>query len=135
MVAVINNFGGFYSRELYFHELKKAGAKIHAPCVNKSTYLASVKCSDVYMGLIHLEGLEKNLADQLIASREIDGEYKSLLDFIERLQPDMAQLNILIRIGAFRFTGSNKKELLWQAIIPIGAIKVCITSSGPASSR
>ena len=25
MVAVINNFGGFYATELYFHELKRAG--------------------------------------------------------------------------------------------------------------
>jgi DNA polymerase-3 subunit alpha len=115
MVAVINNFGGFYNRELYFHELKKTGAKIHAPCVNRSMYLTSVKGNDVYMGLIHLEGLEKNLADQIIVNRIVDGDYKSLLDFIERLEPAVAQLNILIRIGAFRFTGRNKKELLWEA--------------------
>jgi DNA polymerase-3 subunit alpha len=115
MVAVINNFGGFYNRELYFHELKKTGAKIHAPCVNRSMYLTSVKEKDVYMGLIHLEGLEKNLADELISSRLIDGEFNSLLDFIERLEPPVAQLNILIRIGAFRFTGRNKKELMWEA--------------------
>jgi DNA polymerase-3 subunit alpha len=115
MVAVINNFGGFYNRELYFHELKKTGAKIHAPCVNRSMYLTSVKGNDVYMGLIHLEGLEKNLADQIIVNRIVDCDYKSLLDFIERLEPAVAQLNILIRIGAFRFTGRNKKELLWEA--------------------
>src|SRR5690606_16033151 len=27
----------------------------------------------------------------------------------------MEQLNILIRVGAFRFTRNNKKELLWEA--------------------
>ena len=59
VVAVINNFGGFYNRELYFHELKKTGATIHAPCVNNSAYLTSVRGTDVYIGLIHLEGLEK----------------------------------------------------------------------------
>ena len=31
MVAVINNFGGFYSRELYFHELKKTDVVIYLP--------------------------------------------------------------------------------------------------------
>ena len=36
MVAVINNEGGFYSRELYFHELKRTGARVHPPCVNNS---------------------------------------------------------------------------------------------------
>jgi DNA polymerase-3 subunit alpha len=67
------------------------------------------------MGLIHLEGLEKNFSDQLIANRICEGEYKSLHNFIERVQPAISQLNILIKIGAFRFTGKNKKELLWEA--------------------
>ncbi|MCK7557370.1 hypothetical protein MKQ70_21135 [Chitinophaga sedimenti] len=31
MVAVINNFGGFYNRELYFRELSKTGVTIHPP--------------------------------------------------------------------------------------------------------
>lgn len=115
MVAVINNFGGFYSRELYFNELKKTGAITHAPCVNRSAYLTSVKGTHVYMGLIHLDGLEQKFAEQIIATRIADGDYKSLHDFIERVQPAIAQLNILIRIGAFRFTGKNKKELLWEA--------------------
>ena len=115
MVAVINNFGGFYNRELYFHELKKTGAIIHAPCVNSSMYLTSVKEKEVFMGLIHIDGLEKNVAELLVTNRLADGEYRSLQDFIERTQPAVAQLNILIRIGAFRFTRKNKKELLWEA--------------------
>ncbi len=41
--------------------------------------------------------------------------YKHLQDFIERLAPGIEQLNILIRMGAFRFTGNTKKQLLWQA--------------------
>lgn len=115
MVAVINNFGGFYNRELYFNELKKTGAVIHAPSVNKSVYLTAVKGKEVYMGLIHIDGLEKNLAEEIIVSRITDGEYRSLHDFIERLKPAISQLNILIKIDAFRFTGRNKKELMWDA--------------------
>ncbi|MBL7700009.1 MAG: DNA polymerase III subunit alpha [Chitinophagaceae bacterium] len=115
MVAVINNFGGFYNRELYFHELKKTGARIHPPCVNKSKYLTSLDGIDVSMGLIHIEGLDKNFAEQIISNRIVDGEYRSLHDFIERLSPQIAQLNILIKIDAFRFTGRNKKELMWDA--------------------
>ncbi|HTE08264.1 MAG TPA: hypothetical protein VK628_05840, partial [Flavitalea sp.] len=69
----------------------------------------------VYIGLIHLQGLEEELARRLIADREQQGNFLHLQDFIERLQPAVAQLNILIRIGAFRFTGKTKKELLWEA--------------------
>ena len=115
MVAVINNFGGFYSRELYFHELKKTGAKIHLPCVNTSKYYTSIKGIDVSMGFIHIEGLRNEFANSIIEERNKNGPYLHLQDFIERLNPGIEQLNILIRIGALRFTDKNKKELLWQA--------------------
>ncbi|HVY75038.1 MAG TPA: DNA polymerase III subunit alpha [Puia sp.] len=115
MVAVINNFGGFYSRELYFHELKKTGAAIHPPCVNKSSRLTSVSGREVFMGFVHVQSLEERLVTDLIASREKNGAFADLNDFIERLSPEINQVNILIRIGAFRFTGKTKKELLWEA--------------------
>src|SRR5204863_3657920 len=38
-----------------------------------------------------------------------------LQDFIERLNPGLEQLNSLVSIGAFRFTGKSKKQLLWEA--------------------
>ena len=107
--------GGFYNRELYFHELRKTGAKIHAPCVNKSTHTTSVSGIDVYIGFIHLKELENELVNKIIDQRIADGAYLGLHNFIERLEPSIAQLNILIRIGAFRFTGRSKKELLWEA--------------------
>ena len=31
------------------------------------------------------------------------------------MKPALSDLNILIRIGAFRFPAKNKKELLWEA--------------------
>ena len=41
--------------------------------------------------------------------------FNQLADFMERMAPGIEQLNILIRIGAFRFTEKSKKELLWEA--------------------
>jgi DNA polymerase III alpha subunit len=45
MVAVANNFGGFYSTEFYLHEAKRAGAVVEAPCVNRSAELCSLRRS------------------------------------------------------------------------------------------
>ncbi|MGZ5133882.1 MAG: DNA polymerase III subunit alpha, partial [Flavitalea sp.] len=115
MVGVINNFGGFYPTSLYFFELMKAGAKIHLPCVNQSDYLTNIRDADVYTGLIHIKDLEKKLAESIIAERDRNGAYAHLQDFIERTSITLEQLNILISIGAFRFTGKNKKHLLWEA--------------------
>jgi len=112
---VINNFGGFYSRELYFHELKRTGALIEAPCMNRSEYLTRVSGATVIMGFIHVQGLEEQALVYILENRKQLGDFADLADFIERNSPGIEQLNILIRIGAFRFSGRTKKELLWEA--------------------
>jgi len=115
MVSVINNFGGFYSRELYFHELKRTGAHIQAPCLNRSEYLTMVSGTLVFMGFIHVQGLEEQILTGILENRKKNGVFLDLADFIERISPGIEQLNILIRIGALRFSGKTKKELLWEA--------------------
>lgn len=113
MVAVINNFGGFYSRELYFQQLRMEGAHLEAPCINNSEYLTTIKKGIVFVGFIHIQSLEEKVAMSLIEEREANGPFLHLQDFIERTKIQLEQLNILIKIGALRFTGSTKKELLW----------------------
>ena len=115
MVSVINNFGGFYSRELYFHELKRTGASLQPPCLNRSEYLTLVTGTSVFMGFIHVQGLEEQFMGTVLENRKRMGSFLNLADFIERIFPVIEQLNILIRIGAFRFSGKTKKELLWEA--------------------
>ena len=115
MVAVINNFGGFYSRELYFMELLKTGATINPPCVNNSDAYTNIKGGEVYVGFIHIKRLQSKLVDFIIEERNTNGAYLNLQDFIERTAIGLEQLNILISIGALRFTGKTKKQLLWEA--------------------
>lgn len=117
MVAVINNFGGFYSTQLYFMELLKAGAVLHPPCVNRSDKLTSIRGDEVYTGFIHIKDLQEKWLQALLTEREKNGPYTSVQDFIERLSPPAAQLELLVSIGAFRFTGKSKKKLLWEAKI------------------
>ena len=115
MVAVINNFGGFYSRELYFLELLKCGGKIMPPCINHSDEYTNIKGNDVYCGFIHIKGLQDKLIETMLEDRKMRGPYLSLQDFIERTSVGAEQLDTLVSIGAFRFTGKTKKQLLWEA--------------------
>ena len=115
MVAVINNFGGFYSRELYFLELLKTGGEIKAPCVNNSDQYTNIRGNEVYVGFIHIKKLQSKLVEIIIEERNINGPYLHLQDFIERTNIGLEQLNTLISIGALRFTGKSKKRLLWEA--------------------
>ncbi|MBV6442599.1 MAG: DNA polymerase III subunit alpha [Haliscomenobacteraceae bacterium CHB4] len=114
MVAVINNFGGFYSTEFYVHEARMAGAAIHAPCVNRSRNLTRIEGADIFLGLIHVRGLESQVILDIERQRMEFGAFKSLEDFVRRVHIAPTQLDILIRIGAFRFTGLKKSELLWE---------------------
>jgi DNA polymerase-3 subunit alpha len=115
MVAVINNFGGFYSTRVYVNEARKAGGNILLPCVNNSTFCTSVKGTDVYLGFIHIKSLDIHLAERIESERLKHGTYTDLNDFMERTGIGMESLRTLIRIDALRFTGINKRRLLWEA--------------------
>lgn len=114
-VAVINNFGGFYPTWVYFNELKRQGGVIHLPCVNMSEYLTTLCGKVAYIGFVHLQGLEAEFAQNIVNERLANGKYKNLPDFMERLRPKLEQMVILIRSGAFAFTGKSKPSLLWEA--------------------
>lgn len=115
MVAVINNFGGFYATWVYVNEARRWGANIHVPCVNRSQYYTSIKEKDIYLGLIHVRDLEQKLAEFILEERNRQGDYLSLEDFITRTGIGREQMVLLIRLGALRFTGKNKPQLLWEA--------------------
>ena len=115
MVGVINNFGGFYRTEFYFHEARMSGASIEAPCVNHSRYLTHINGTTIHMGFIHLKSLESKIAQHIEWERLERGTYTDLDNFIRRVPVGLEQLRILIRIDAFRFTGRDKRSLLWDA--------------------
>jgi error-prone DNA polymerase len=115
MVAVINNFGGFYRTWVYIHEAKRYGASIQLPCVNKSTYKTTIYGTDIYLGFIHILSLEDKVAAAIEENRLADGPFSGLADFVTRINPGLEQVILLIRTGAFRFTGKKKGELLWEA--------------------
>ncbi len=122
MVAVINNFGGFYRTEYYFHEARMQGGTLHPPCVNHSLYLTTLYDTDIYVGFIHVQQLERQLAQNIVRERLQNGPYQNLEDFTNRIDISTTQLDILIRIGAFRFTEVGKYELMWQknGVLPDG---------------
>ncbi|NQX86304.1 MAG: DNA polymerase III subunit alpha [Flavobacteriaceae bacterium] len=124
MVATINNFGGFYRTEIYIHEARMHGANIQAPCINISSDLTIIKGRTIYLGFNLLHALERNTRTQLLEDRKAHGHFKSLDDFINRVPISIDQLSILIKINAFRFTGSYKRKLLWEAHLKISKVHI-----------
>lgn len=123
MVAVINNGGGFYALEFYIHEARQCGASIHLPDINKSQQLTCIYGKEIYLGFHLIKELENNTSEKIVMERKLNGNFSSLNDFMKRNSVSVEQLRILIRIGAFRFTGRTKKQLLWDIYSIIGSNK------------
>jgi DNA polymerase III alpha subunit len=123
MVAVMNNGGGFFALEFYVHEARMCGATIHLPDINKSKHLNCIYGKDIYLGFSLLKEAETTTSEKVLSERARNGNFLSLDDFMKRVSIAVEQLRILIRIGAFRFTGRTKKQLLWDIHSIIGANK------------
>jgi error-prone DNA polymerase len=114
MVAVMNNFGGFYQTWVYANEARRCGATIELPCVNHSEMLNTIEGKTVYLGMVLLSGLEEKTGNMIVDERHRFGAFNSLDDFICRVPIQKEQITLLIRIGALRFTGKSKAKLLWE---------------------
>jgi DNA polymerase-3 subunit alpha len=123
MVAVINNFGGFYRTWVYVHEAKRYGAVVEPPCINNSTYKTTIYGKNIYLGFIHIMSLNEKLARSIEEIRNEGGPFADLNDFVGRASPGLEQLVLLIRAGAFRFTGKSKAVLLWEAHMMVNGKK------------
>ena len=115
MVAVINNFGGFYHSWVYFSEAKRCGAIINLPCVNTSGFNTKIIGKDIFIGFVNISNLESKIAKSIIKERNEKGEFTNLEDFLDRIHIGIEQIIILIKSNTFRFTGIQKARLLWDA--------------------
>lgn len=109
MVAILNNGGGFYRKDLYIHEAKMNGAEIKLPCVNNGEVLCSIKENTIYLGLSMITELEEQTINNILNARKLQGNFLSLQNFTNRVQISIEQIRILIRANALRFT-KNKKN-------------------------
>lgn len=122
MVATLNNGGGFYRTELYIHEARLHGAVVHPPCVNNSDALCTLIQKNIYLGLSMINEMNEETVNSILKERK-KGAFNSLQQFTRRVPISIEQLRILIRVGAFNFTGRNRKELLWEAHALVSPVK------------
>ncbi len=123
MTAVLNNGGGFYNIETYVHEIWLQGGKIEAPCINNSDHGNCILSDTVYLGLGMLKSLEFRTSHKILNERGLYGVFENFDDFVDRISIGIEQLIILIRIDAFRFTGIDKHQLLWEAHLKLDSNK------------
>jgi DNA polymerase-3 subunit alpha len=114
MVATLNNGGGFYRREFYLHEARRHGAEIELPCVNNSGSGCVIKGKVIYLGFGFVNEMEEGTVHAILKARWEGGVFADVDDFLKRVPVSVEQMRLLVRVGAFRFTGKNKRQLLWE---------------------
>ena len=124
MVAVINNFGGFYHTWVYFNEAQRQGATIELPCINRSLLHTRIIGTTIFMGFVHVQNLESTTIELILSERKCHGEYRSIHEFIDRVPVGKEQLVILVRLGAFRTLEANKCSLLWESQLYLRKVPV-----------
>ena len=117
MTAVLNNGGGFYRTETYVNEIKKYGGTICAPCINTSDHPNLIIGKEVFLGFGMVKSIEDRTTQAILSERQLNGKFNGLDDFHDRVPIGVEQLIILIKVGAFRFTGIGKHRLMWEAYL------------------
>jgi DNA-directed DNA polymerase III PolC len=120
MAAVLANWGGYYSQRVYLTEARRMGLALRPPSVNHSRAEFSVSYAEgqpvLYMGLDQVRDLTRRAQERILRGRP----FRSLDDFLTRIDPSKAEAENLIRAGAFEGLGAipgllaRLKEGPWQ---------------------
>lgn len=108
---------GFYSPQSLVADARRHGVPVHGPDVNAS--LAHATCEnnglEVRLGLGAVRHIGDDLAGRIVAERNANGRYASLLDLTGRVQLSVPQTEALATAGALGCFGVDRREALWAA--------------------
>ena len=109
----------------YIQDCKEEGIEVLPPDINKSDGdFANIPGEGIRYGLAGIKGVGVAVTQSILESREKDGPFLNLYDFVERLGPKAANKRVveaLIKGGAFDSTGYPRKQLL--RIVEEGLLK------------
>ncbi len=115
---ILTNNSGYYGRGQYIEEARRSGIKIKLPHINKNGFEFSVEDEgkSIRIPLLNVKGLGYTSVSSIINERTKNGDFKDLTDFYYRISencrlPEKVIEN-LIKVGAFDFTGLQRKYLL-----------------------
>lgn len=115
MISVINNGGGYYSRQTYLNEIKRMGIKLLKPDINKSDYLYSMEGKSIRVGLEQIKGISRALITLLLTERKKQ-PFKNLHDFFKRVKPPASDIRGLIRSGTLDSIAGKltRPQIFWS---------------------
>ena len=98
----------------FYEELKRLNIKIYRPCINRCYAEFIPKENSLYYALGAIKNVGFEAISHVVSEREKNGEYKSISDFINRIDPkniNKLQLEGLVKAGAFDLIFKDRKVL------------------------
>lgn len=108
---------------IFKHELDQMSVKILPPDINKSQVVFSVEGDAIRYALAALKGVGENAMACLIEERNKNGEFKSLDDFITRVDSktlNKRQIERLVAAGAFESLVPSRSQVYASVELMLG---------------
>ena len=116
LTAVLNNrLSKTDDLKTYIMYAKQVGIDVLPPDINKSKAFFSIEGENIRHGLAALKGMGYALTEKIIAEREFGGEFKDIVDLVNRtskLGLNKKGLDSLILSGALDCFGKNRTQLM-----------------------
>ena len=98
----------------FFEELKRLNIKVQRPCINKCYAEFIPRDNLLFYALGAIKNVGFEAISHIVNEREKNGIFKSISDFINRVNPkniNKLQLEALVKAGAFDSIFTNRKTL------------------------
>ena len=116
MAATLNSFLGNLDKvPLYIEECRNLNIEILKPDINKSFTRFTVDDNKIRFGLGSIKNVGTQVIETIVKEREQHGEYKSFVDFYERIQDESVNkkcIESLIKAGVFDSFEETRATLL-----------------------
>ena len=117
--ALLSSVAGDQDKtQAYIEEALKYGIKVLPPDINKSYLEYAPDGHNIRFGLASIKQVGEGVIEEIIKEREANGEFKSIYDYIKRLDTKCSNkktLEGLIKAGAFASIEKSRKQL-WDNI-------------------
>ena len=114
--ALLSSVAGDQDKtQSYIEEALKYGIKVLPPDINKSYLEYAPDGHNIRFGLASIKQVGEGVIEEIIKEREENGEYKSIYDYIKRLDTKCSNkktLEGLIKAGAFASIEKSRKQLM-----------------------
>ena len=99
----------------FVEELKRLKIKIIRPCINECFGEFKAETNKIYYGLGAIKNVGFEAISNIIKEREKNGKFKSLVDFVNRIDSkdvNKLQLEGLVKAGVFDTFNSDRNQIL-----------------------